>query len=197
MSIFTRNIESIFFVILLVLIGSVAATINTNHRPSFEADDEQVEQVAVVEEKPAPVLKTKKVQTTDLNCLASNIYFEAGSEPIEGKIAVANVTLNRVKTRDYPNTVCGVVYARNEKHCAFSWTCDDKDDEPKKSAMYSESMKIASLALKGLLHDITDGADHFHATYVKPQWTKHMTATTQIGGHVFYRKKKASDFPNE
>lgn len=164
-------------------------------KPSSMGDEVVVESVEpVIQQEPPKVVKTKKVGSTDLTCLAHNIFFEAGGEPIEGKIAVANVTMNRVKTNRFPNSVCGVVYARNETTCAFSWTCDDKEDNaPTRSASYMESLKIANLALKGLLQDITDGADHFHNEHVNPRWAKHMIATAQIGGHTFYRKKRAED----
>jgi spore germination cell wall hydrolase CwlJ-like protein len=143
-----------------------------------------------VSEKKVGKKQIKRAPHDELICLANNIYFEAGSEPIEGKIAVANVTLNRVESSNYPRTVCGVVYARNAIHCAFSWTCDDRDDNPPKNENYNESLKIAALAIKGLLQDVTDGADHFHATHVRPKWSYKMVATTQIGGHIFYQSSR-------
>ncbi len=191
------DIKIIFITIVLIFCGMFYFN-KSNHSQHFNfssmGDETVIEDVKPVEPVPAPIVKSKKVATTDLSCLANNIFYEAGSESVEGKIAVANVTMNRVKTNNYPNSVCGVVYARNETTCAFSWTCDDKEDDvPKKSANYMESLKIANLALKGLLKDITDGADHFHADYVKPAWSRHMHATAQIGNHIFYRKKKADD----
>ena len=65
-----------------------------------------------------------------LVCLALNIYFEARNQPTSGQIAVAEVTLNRVASRNYPNTVCGVVKQSNKNGCAFSWYCDGKSDKP-------------------------------------------------------------------
>jgi hypothetical protein len=47
---------------------------------------------------------------TDLECLAENIYFEARGEPLDGQYAVAEVTLNRTRSDNFPHTVCGVVH---------------------------------------------------------------------------------------
>ena len=48
-----------------------------------------------------------------LDCLAKNIYHEAASEPFEGKVAVAQVTMNRAESGKFPRDVCGVVYQKN------------------------------------------------------------------------------------
>jgi spore germination cell wall hydrolase CwlJ-like protein len=195
MNIFQKRIDSIIVIIVLLLgVGYFSMTHTPHQSPSVDDSSIIVSQAESMPVKAAPVVKSKNVATNELTCLAQNIYYEAGSEPIEGKIAVANVTLNRKNGKNYPNTVCGVVYARNATACAFSWTCDDKEDTPVTSSeRYRESLKIAQLALKGLLQDITDGADHFHADFVKPAWSRQMTATAQIGRHIFYRKEKKED----
>lgn len=191
-------IKIVFITIVLFFCGMFffgQFTQEKHFKLSSMVDEVVVESVEpVIQQTPPKVVKTKKVVSTDLTCLTHNIFYEARGEPIEGKIAVANVTLNRVKANSFPNSVCDVVYARNKTTCAFSWTCDGKEDNaPTSSASYMESLKIANLALRGLLTDITDGADHFHAHYVNPAWARHMTVTTQIGNHIFYRKKKAGD----
>jgi len=132
-------------------------------------------------------LKTRL--NANLVCLARNIYFEAGIESRKGKIAVANVTMNRVKSRHYPNSICEVVYQGNEKSCAFSWTCDGKRDiPPSGSASYKEAVQIARMALSGSLKDITGRSDHYHARYVSPKWRTRMTMKVKIGQHIFYRR---------
>jgi spore germination cell wall hydrolase CwlJ-like protein len=134
--------------------------------------------------------KRNRVRTvrsqTPLECMARNIYFEAGIEDRKGKIAVANVTMNRLKSRHYPDSVCRVVYQRNRKSCAFSWTCDAKSNRPPNNALYRESLQVARLALSGALRDVTGDADHYHADYVKPRWRKHDKLSARIGRHIFY-----------
>lgn len=122
-----------------------------------------------------------------LECMARNIYFEAGVEDLKGKIAVANVTMNRVKSRHYPGSVCGVVFQRNAKACAFSWTCDAKGNQPPRNAIYQESVRLARLALSGALRDVTGQADHYHADYVRPPWRNSDKLSARIGRHLFYR----------
>ena len=126
--------------------------------------------------------------SNELQCMTNNIYFEALGEPKKGKIAVANVTMNRVKSEKYPNSVCGVVYHRGARACAFSWTCDGRGNTPRRDAMYDESLQIARLALSGALRDVTDGSEFFHADYVNPRWGRHLTKTKKIGRHIFYKR---------
>lgn len=127
--------------------------------------------------------------TASLVCLARNIYFEAGIESKQGKIAVANVTINRVKSKYYPDNVCEVVYQQGPNGCAFSWTCDSKGDIPPADTMaYEEAVEIARKALAGNLQDITGKSDHYHATYTRPDWRMEMAKMATIGQHIFYRK---------
>jgi spore germination cell wall hydrolase CwlJ-like protein len=124
--------------------------------------------------------------SNDLSCLADNIYFEAGGESRKGKIAIANVTLKRVSSGKYGKSVCGVVYSRNNRSCAFSWTCDKRSNIPHRGLSYAESKEIALLALLGELDDVTGGAEFYHERHVKPKWCRRMRITVMIGGHIFY-----------
>lgn len=133
----------------------------------------------------------KATSLSSLVCMARNIYFEAGIESTKGKIAVANVTMNRVRSKHYPKSVCDVVYQKNRRTCAFSWTCDRKSNTPPNNRIYEESMQIARLALSGALKDVTGEADHYHATYVKPSWSMEMEQKTKIGRHVFYKQYRS------
>ena len=131
----------------------------------------------------------------ELTCLANNIYFEASSESRKGKIAVANVTMKRLKQKHKKSkksgTVCGVVFAHNHRACAFSWTCDKySNTPPHNNQSYSDSREIAWLALNGELPDVTGGADFYHAHYVRPKWANKMRVTKVIGGHIFYNSDK-------
>lgn len=119
-------------------------------------------------------------------CLARNIYYESRGESIHGQIAVANVTINRVKSNKFPNTICKVVYQPNQ----FSWTKNYKRPKKINQAAWDESLRIAKLAISGRLKDNTNKAVFFHSRKIKPSWTnsRKIKKTVRIGQHVFYRK---------
>ena len=124
----------------------------------------------------------------EVECLAKNIYFEAGSEPYAGKIAVAEVTLNRVKSSAYPKTVCGVVYQKTRGVCQFSWVCENKSAVNRRTEGWMESMKISQRLLVSKREtNIVGSAKFFHADYVEPQWARTKIFVKQIGNHLFYR----------
>ena len=141
---------------------------------------------------------------SELECMSMNIYFEAATESTAGKLAVAQVTINRVKSRHYPNTICGVVYeglhytAANGQQfpvrdrCQFSWYCDGKHDTPSGGKMWKQSEEVAMYVLENTeLLDITDGATHYHADYIpNPRWAIARHKTLQIDTHIFYNKNK-------
>lgn len=130
----------------------------------------------------------------DLQCLALNIYHEARSESLAGQYAVADVVLNRVESRDYPNTICGVVYQAKmwEGHpirdkCQFSWYCDGKSDTPQETDAWYRSLMIAvNIVHQGKFRGLTEGATHYHTNYVNPRWNKSMDFIGRIGDHLFY-----------
>ena len=134
-----------------------------------------------------------KVREQQLDCLALNIYREAGYEPFEGKVAVAQVTMNRVKDGRFGKDVCGVVYQKNvvmEKViCQFSWACDSvHKSRPIGKEAYNESYAVAKkVLLEGFKLDILKDALYYHATYVNPRWP--LDKVGQIGQHIFYRQK--------
>ena len=122
----------------------------------------------------------------EVECLAKNIYYEAGSEPRAGKIAVAEVTMNRVQSRQFPRTVCGVVYQRTKSTCQFSWVCEDKKAIRSRS-MYRESLQIAeNILISKRKYGIIGNAMYFHADYVDPAWSNQKVLVKQIGNHIFY-----------
>jgi len=134
----------------------------------------------------------------DVMCMAKNIFFEAAVESTAGKLAVAQVTLNRVRSKNYPNTICDVVYEgrhhasgfpkRNQ--CQFSWYCDGRGDEPTESKLWKDSQDLAKYVIlrQGDLIDITDGATHYHAKYIDaPRWAVQKRVTAKIDEHIFYR----------
>ena len=135
-------------------------------------------------------------------CLALNTYHEAKNQSTVGQIATAQVVMNRVEDRRFPNTVCEVVKQGPTrpswedpnkeypiKHrCQFSWYCDGKSDVPKNEKAWRKAQDVAFLVLYNKIQlDVTEGATHYHATYVKPAWAKTKKRTTQIEKHIFYR----------
>jgi len=129
----------------------------------------------------------------DIRCLAMNIYHEARGEPLKGKYAVAAVTMNRVKDKNFPNAVCDVVYQKgwskryNRYVSAFSWTNDKITDIPENSEGWVESVRIAKdLYDKDLETDAKD-ALYYHANYIKPAWAKQKHIVAKIGRHIFYQ----------
>jgi len=141
------------------------------------------------------------VNSEELECMSKNIYFEAAMESTAGKLAVAQVTMNRVRSHHYPNTVCKVItQGRHYKNgfpvkdrCQFSWYCDGKlDVPPTTGSLWKDSREVAKYVLSTPdLMDITDGATHYHADYISsPRWADPRRKTVEIDTHIFYNKAK-------
>ncbi len=137
-------------------------------------------------------------------CVAANIYHEARGERIEGKIAVANVVMNRVANKSFPNTPCGVV--KDAKHrngkliknkCQFSWYCDGKQDVvdlDKKNyningnkKEFNKAMFIAILVMTNIIPDNTGGALFYHANYITPKWSKKFVMVASFDNQLSYK----------
>jgi spore germination cell wall hydrolase CwlJ-like protein len=156
---------------------------------------------------------TLEIDVDEMHCLAKNIYFEARGESIRGKVAVANVTMNRVDSPHYPNSICGVVYQAKhstwwlEHHnrlvpvryqCQFSWYCDGKADtlyltnangEVIKANMQSwlDSLRIAEDSIRGEVKKvIPTNALWYHADFVNPYWSSSYVPVMKVGRHIFY-----------
>ena len=142
----------------------------------------------------SPDVVSIKTRERQLECLAMNIYREAGHESFEGKVAVAQVTMNRVKDGRFGKDVCGVVYQKNvvmEKVvCQFSWACDAvHKNRPINKAAYNESYEVAKkVLLEGFQLSVLKDALYYHATYVNPRWP--LDKIGQIGQHIFYKQKE-------
>ena len=137
---------------------------------------------------------TIKTREQQLECLAINIYREAGYEPFEGKVAVAQVTMNRVATGKFGKDVCGVVYQKNvimdKVVCQFSWACDHvHKNRPINGEAYNESYRVAKkVLLENFRLDVLKDALYYHATYVNPRWPLEKIGV--IGQHIFYKPKE-------
>ena len=135
----------------------------------------------------------------EIYCLAQNIYFEAGNQPVAGKVAVSQVVINRVEHPSYPDNICDVVYQaklrvnwKNEfvpikNQCQFSWFCDGKSDDPVDSQTWLLSMHIARDVVQQKYGDITEGSTHYHSDKVDPYWASSLNRTVVINNHIFYK----------
>ena len=141
---------------------------------------ERVEQVVLVKTKQQVALTAK-----ELDCLAKNIYHEAGVEDRAGKVAVAQVTLNRLKEGGYGKTVCDVVYAKSQ----FSWTLDKKKRHAKpEGLLWEQSRAVAMEFQSGVRVKGLEDSLHYHANYIRdPNWAKAKKVVKQIGQHIFYK----------
>lgn len=143
----------------------------------------------IAEEEPSEI--TAQMRESQLTCLARNIYYEAGGEPFEGKVAVAQVTLNRAASGQFPSDICQVIYQKNVVYdkvlCQFSWYCDRSASvRPINKAIYEESMVVAKKVLmEGFRLPSLENALYFHADYLDPGWKRQKVA--KVGRHIFYR----------
>lgn len=152
------------------------------HKHSLKIAEEESKKIKVVH-----TTDKIKFDRLDVFCLAKNIYHEAGIEDDIGKFAVAQVTINRLKDRNYPNTICKVVMDPFQ----FSWTINRnlRWSRPK-GELWEESMRIAELVLyHGKRVQNLENALFYHADYVSPHWKKYKIQVAQLGAHIFYERK--------
>jgi spore germination cell wall hydrolase CwlJ-like protein len=153
------------------------------------------------------VANVAQAQTTNLYteedypqayCMALNIYYEARGSNLADRAATADVVINRVLDTRYPNTICEVVKqgrqhpsgAMMRNKCQFSWYCDGKHDRPQNEDLWIDAQMLAyQMVHEDKYRGITEGATHYHATYVKPHWASTLQLVGRIGAHIFYRWK--------
>jgi spore germination cell wall hydrolase CwlJ-like protein len=127
-------------------------------------------------------------QRRALLCLTQAVYYEAGYEPLEGRRAVAQVVLNRMRHPAFPKSVCGVVYQRNSTPvCQFTFVCDGSLYRRPAAAAWKQAEHVARAALSGYVEASVGGATHYHADYVAPRWAPLLTKVNKHGAHIFYR----------
>ncbi len=177
----------------VVFAGNVAYNVTIDNRisnveskiTSIHEDIQDIKTV-IVEQSATPVKYTPK----EFDCMARNIYYEAGVEPHVGKVAVAQVTLNRVKSGYWGNNICKVVYAKDQ----FSWTRDKKRAWlANKGRAWEESKQVASQVLSyGMRVKPLKKALFYHADYVSPNWKDSSKRIVKVGQHIFYTQAKGS-----
>lgn len=129
------------------------------------------------------------VYSNALKCLTQAVYYEAALEPLQGRRAVAQVVLNRMRHPAYPKSVCGVVYQGSERRtgCQFSFTCDGSLLRAPAVGPWKEAQAVAREALAGSVERSVGTATHYHADYVLPKWAFQLAKIEQLGRHIFYR----------
>lgn len=136
---------------------------------------------------------TKHPHKRELTCLSLNVYFEARGESTAGQHAVAEVTMNRVASSRYPNTVCEVVYEKNwdgirkRYVSAFSWTEFETRPLPEGKAWH-RAQEAAMDVYFGRKEPRLDGATLYHSVHIRPSWARGIKPVARIGSHVFYKK---------
>lgn len=172
-----KSLKSINLLFGILFVMALTFTISNNKLNSLKANT---------------YAKTESAESVEknLSCLALNIYREAGHEPFEGKVAVAQVTLNRTQHPQFPNSICEVVYQKNsfmgKVVCQFSWYCDSVHKmRPINKEAYDESYRVAKMVyLEDFKLESVKSALYYHADYVNPNWGK--KKVTKIGAHIFY-----------
>jgi spore germination cell wall hydrolase CwlJ-like protein len=178
-----KSIRFIAYTLGLLAVMSLVQTVTANKFADLKERSGQYN---------ADIVSIKTIEK-QLDCLAINVYREAGHEPFEGKVGVAQVTMNRVKDGRFGKDVCGVVFQKNvvmEKVvCQFSWACNSvHKNRPINKEAYDESYAVArKVLLENFRLDVLKDALYFHAVYINPQWD--LDKIGKIGQHVFYKQK--------
>ena len=140
-----------------------------------------------------------RVDPEQAQCLAEAIYFEAGNQSFDGMAAIGHVILNRAASPSFPDTICDVVKQgprdgspiRRWK-CQFTFYCDGKSEEfpindtPDEVEAANKATLAAELVMLGVLSDVTNGSDHYHAHYVSPGWAEVYELVAVVDSHLFY-----------
>ena len=183
------------FIAFLMILSAMQFTMLRPQDVQASVYKEKAEQIKPIEVTPVAPVKPKFLQIVktdddvrynkqDLFCMAKNIYHEAGSEPTLGKYAVAQVTINRMKSPQYKDTVCSVVFEPYQ----FSWAnYHGRRWTTPRGENWQEAKRIARdvLANGKRIHGLDD-ALFYHATYVRPSWSRKFDRVTRIGLHIFY-----------
>jgi spore germination cell wall hydrolase CwlJ-like protein len=181
-----------YFSLLLLLGLSGCFTTSVQHTPYT---DYEIIDSLIYTRKPNPLIKIPLFSQKDIECLARNIFYESGSETLEGKVAVAVVTINRSKDERFGSTsLCGIIHSKTNIGkgiivCQFSWVCGSNIKIKKDDARWIASKEVAENIARGDYSEYSykyRKALFFHAISVKPSWSRTKRVVARIGGHVFY-----------
>ena len=118
---------------------------------------------------------------SDLLWLARIIYHEAGNQPLDGKVGVANVVINRMKSAGFPSTAEGVIFDTRHGVQFVTRSSTKILREPTEQCYLA-----AKLALEG--YETAPGCFYFvSAASAARSWAgRNRTYYTTISGHAFY-----------
>jgi len=198
-----RQIWAVTCLTTLLLVGLAGAADQAQNEEAAKGKAEVLEEKASAEGSKAlptaaEIITKPEAKSVDpvgeeplddaITCLSRTIYWETRGEGAAGMEAVANVVMNRLGHKGFPNTICGVVKQGHEQGaCQFSWWCDGRSDDAEEDKSYAIAKEIARKALNRQLTDRTGGALYFHHRKVTPNWSNEYLRTVEVGEHVFYK----------
>ena len=193
------NIKRYQAVFMAVLISTIVYYEHSFHGKVDQINETVNETNLIVKQIKITLLNTPYNMDNDYHCLASNIYWESRNQSLGGKMAVAQVVMNRVDKGRFPDTICSVVKQTKyypsggiDLHdCQFSWYCDGRGDEPfeNEQHIYEDAFYLAVNMIDNRTMDMTEGATHYHSDKVYPYWADSLQRMTQIDNHIFYKRK--------
>ena len=193
------NIKRYQAVFMAVLISTIVYYEHSFHGKVDQINETVNETNLIVKQIKITLLNTPYNMDNDYHCLASNIYWESRNQSLGGKMAVAQVVMNRVDKGRFPDTICSVVKQTKyypsggiDLHdCQFSWYCDGRGDEPYENEqhIYEDAFYLAVNMIDNRTMDMTEGATHYHSDKVYPYWADSLQRMTQIDNHIFYKRK--------
>ncbi len=200
-----QNSNKVFILVILLGVFFCIFYVFQSNIERVQKKEKNISLQMLLKEPKRKILPNEKNQ---IKCLATNIYFEARNQNLRAKVAVALTTLNRVRLRGFPSTICKVVkegpvypYKKTlplRNKCQFSWYCDGKSDEiqlvnTKEREAWENCFRISqNLFLNhSKFSDFTNGATHYHADYVIPRWATDVNILflEKFGTHLFYKYK--------
>ena len=189
-----RDQSGLAFLAMLGLVAlAVLGIVYFAYQEGSRAEPAGPEAVQLQAERAQRELTRAERRTSEIECLAENIYFEARGEPLAGQYAVAEVTVNRTQAEHFPHTICQVVHETRwdpirRRHIAdFSWTeLADDLSEPDGPA-WKQAMTIATAVYDDVNQPLVPGALFYHANTVRPGWARGRKVVATIGNHIFYR----------
>ena len=167
-----------------ILVLSRIGDIDHKLEKTEDSIEEIKQEIDVIKEVVFDSGQRVNITQRERECLTKNIFHEAGVEPFEGKIAVAQVTFNRLNSGRWGNDICSVVYAKKQ----FSWTLSQKKvNENPKGKLWRDSIAAKNAFLSGLRVKNLEKSRHYHTDYIKkPYWSKEKIVAARVGQHIFY-----------
>jgi len=198
-----RQIWVVTCLATILLAGQASSADRAQKAESAEKKARVLEQNSAAKGSKAPPTRSEIITKTEaqavdpvgeeplddaITCLSRTIYWEAKNEGVAGMEAIANVVMNRLGHKGFPNTICEVVrQGREQGACQFSWWCDGRSDDAEEDKPYAIAKEISRKALNRQLPDRTGGAMYFHHRKVTPGWSAEYIKTVEIGEHIFYK----------